>query len=218
MDRTPSPSSPKTPSTSTADPEPATPLLPCSNSKKANAKNRAKSSKTKKATSKRAKATGKPVPLPPEECLLRTRSGPGLRLRRPRQGPARGPLHVLRPRRRDRRLPPERRQGLAEPGRRRSVRFSKKGLFRVTAKLAEAQMERVRAARRFTVDLNIPAAPSYCRRYDTRHLTIKRTVHSQVVWFQSDSIFGASGLDAGEPPGRVGKVAGVDRWPTSDSR
>ena len=70
-------------------------------------------------------------------------------------------------------------------------RFSKKGLLRVTAKLTEAQMAKVRAARRFTVDLNIPAAPSFCRRYETRHLTIKRTVHSQVIWFQSDSIFGA---------------------------
>jgi hypothetical protein len=69
-------------------------------------------------------------------------------------------------------------------------RFSKKGLFRVTAKLTEAQMAKVRAARRFTVDLNIPAAPSFCRRYETRHLTIKRTVHRQVIWFQSDSIFG----------------------------
>jgi hypothetical protein len=69
-------------------------------------------------------------------------------------------------------------------------RFSMKGLFRVTAKLTKAQMAKVRAARRFTVHLNIPAAPSFCRRYETRHLTIKRTVHSQVIWFQSDSVFG----------------------------
>ena len=39
-------------------------------------------------------------------------------------------------------------------------RFAKKGLFRVTEKLSEAEMEKVRAARRFTVDLNIPAAPT----------------------------------------------------------
>jgi hypothetical protein len=71
-------------------------------------------------------------------------------------------------------------------------RFSKKGLFRATEKLSKAQMAKVRAAKRFTVDLNIPAAPNFCRRYETRHLTIKRIVHSQVVWFQSDSIFGTS--------------------------
>jgi hypothetical protein len=70
-------------------------------------------------------------------------------------------------------------------------RFSKKGLFRVTEKLSKAQSAKVRAAKRFTVDLNIPAAPNFCRRYEIRHLTIKRTVHSQVVWFQSDSIFGS---------------------------
>ena len=70
-------------------------------------------------------------------------------------------------------------------------RFSKKGLFRVTEKLSKAEIAKVRAAKRFTVDLNIPAAPNFCRRYETRHLTIKRTVHSQVVWFQSDSIFGS---------------------------
>ena len=71
-------------------------------------------------------------------------------------------------------------------------RFSKKGLFRVTEKLTKAQAAKVHAAKRFTVELDIPAAPSYCHRYDTRHLTIKRTIHSQVIWFQSDSIFGTS--------------------------
>ena len=51
-------------------------------------------------------------------------------------------------------------------------------------------MDKVRAARRFTVAMTSPDAPRYCRRYGTRHLTIKRTVHSQIAWFQSDSIFG----------------------------
>ena len=52
-------------------------------------------------------------------------------------------------------------------------------------------MDKVRAARRFTVVTNVLAAPRYCHRYDTRHLTIRRTIHSQAVWFQSDSIFGS---------------------------
>lgn len=68
--------------------------------------------------------------------------------------------------------------------------FAKRGVFRLRETLSAAEMARVRAARRFTVDLNIPAAPRLCRRYDVRHLTIRRTVHSQVVWFQSGSIFG----------------------------
>lgn len=69
-------------------------------------------------------------------------------------------------------------------------RFSKKGLFRLTEKLSDSEMAKVRAAKGFMVKMEIPAAPSYCSRYHSRHLTIKRAVHSQVVWFQSDSIFG----------------------------
>jgi hypothetical protein len=70
-------------------------------------------------------------------------------------------------------------------------RFAKSGLFRLTERLNDAEMDKVRAAKRFTVVLNLPEAPRYCRRYDTRHLTIRRTVHNQAVWFQSDSIFGS---------------------------
>jgi hypothetical protein len=69
-------------------------------------------------------------------------------------------------------------------------RFAKKGLLRFNERLSDAETEKVRAARRFTVSMAMPDAPGYCRRYDTRHLTIKRSVHSQIVWFQSDSIFG----------------------------
>lgn len=69
-------------------------------------------------------------------------------------------------------------------------RFGKRGLFRTTESLSEPQMAKVRAAKGFAVQLRIPAAPSFCNHYYDRHLTIKRTVHSQVVWFQSDSVFG----------------------------
>jgi hypothetical protein len=68
--------------------------------------------------------------------------------------------------------------------------FSRSGLFRLTTTLSHSQMAKVRAARLFDVELNIPGEPHYCQRYYSRHLTIKRTTHSQVVWFQSDSIFG----------------------------
>jgi hypothetical protein len=68
--------------------------------------------------------------------------------------------------------------------------FAVKGLFRLSERLSDAEMDKVRAAKRFIVTMNIPGVPRYCDRYDTRHLTVKRSVHSQVVWFQSDSIFG----------------------------
>ena len=68
--------------------------------------------------------------------------------------------------------------------------FEKRGLLRVNQRLSEAEMNKVRAAKRFTIVMTIPAAPRFCRRFDTRHLTIRRTIHSQAVWFQSDSVFG----------------------------
>lgn len=71
-------------------------------------------------------------------------------------------------------------------------RFGKSGIFRTTESLSDTQMAKVRAAKSFSVQLRIPATPSFCNRYYDRHLTIKRTVHSQVVWFQSDSIFGTN--------------------------
>jgi hypothetical protein len=70
-------------------------------------------------------------------------------------------------------------------------RFAKSGLLRVNEHLGNGEMDKVRAAKRFTVVMTIPSAPRYCRRYDTRHLTIRHTVHGQAVWFQSDSIFGS---------------------------
>ena len=69
--------------------------------------------------------------------------------------------------------------------------FERRGLLRVSQRLGENAMSRVRAAKRFTVVMTIPAAPRFCRRYDTRHLTIRRTIKSQAVWFQSDSVFGS---------------------------
>ena len=71
------------------------------------------------------------------------------------------------------------------------LHFAKSGLLRVNERLGEDEMDKVRAARRFTVVTNVPAVPRYCNSYDTRHLTIRRTIHSQVVWFQSGSVFGS---------------------------
>jgi hypothetical protein len=68
--------------------------------------------------------------------------------------------------------------------------FSKQGIYRATERLSEAQAAKVRAARRFTVTFDIPGTPGYCHRFQTRHLTIRKTIHNQVVWFQEGSIFG----------------------------
>ncbi|MEX2108553.1 MAG: hypothetical protein WD827_06675 [Solirubrobacterales bacterium] len=63
--------------------------------------------------------------------------------------------------------------------------FSKQGVVRITDKLSDSQMKKVKAARDFEVQIRIPAAPGYCRSYLTRHLDAKRKAHGQVVWFQS---------------------------------
>ena len=47
--------------------------------------------------------------------------------------------------------------------------------------------------------LSQTVAPGYCHRFETRRLTVKRTVHSQVVWFQSDSIFGTDQTRSSQP-------------------
>lgn len=69
-------------------------------------------------------------------------------------------------------------------------RFSRQGRLQITAHLSEAKMSLVEAAKAFTVDTDIVAAPAYCQRFYTRHLGIKRGGRSQLVWSQSDSIFG----------------------------
>ena len=69
-------------------------------------------------------------------------------------------------------------------------RFAASGLFRVTEKLGRKKMAKVLAARRFTVTMGIAAAPRICQRFYTRHLTVRRKVGGQTVWYQSDSAVG----------------------------
>lgn len=69
-------------------------------------------------------------------------------------------------------------------------RLGRQGRLQFTAHLSKGKMKVVLAARAFTVDTDIVAAPGYCRRFYTRHLGIKRGGRSQLVWSQSDSIFG----------------------------
>lgn len=69
-------------------------------------------------------------------------------------------------------------------------RFAASGLFRVTEKLSHKKMAKVLGAKRFTVTMGIAAAPRFCQRFYTRHLTVRRMVDGQTVWYQSDSAFG----------------------------
>jgi hypothetical protein len=127
--------------------------------------------------------------LPPEECLLRSARARVFtytaqdRIRLVIRYTAFSPAEVAV----DHRL-----NGARGALRLRTVkrRFAEKGLLRLDERLSEAEMGKVRAARRFTVTMHIAETPRYCLRYDVRHLTIRRIVHDQVVWFQSDSIFG----------------------------
>ncbi len=63
--------------------------------------------------------------------------------------------------------------------------FSRQGVFRVTETLNESQMAKVKAAKDFSVRIQIPSTPSYCRSYFTRHLNVKRKAHGMVVWYQA---------------------------------
>lgn len=68
--------------------------------------------------------------------------------------------------------------------------FGKQGLLQISENLTDAGMSVAQAARSFLVKLSIPGAPGYCNRFYTRHLTVQKAVHNQVVWLQSDSVFG----------------------------
>ena len=71
--------------------------------------------------------------------------------------------------------------------------FSRHGVFKDTERLSKGEAAKVRLARRFTVELDVPAAPGTCRRYELRHLTERKSAHGQAVWLQSGSPFGSDG-------------------------
>lgn len=63
-----------------------------------------------------------------------------------------------------------------------SKRFSRKGVFRETEKLTEAEMAKVDAATEFDVRLRAVNTPGYCRRLFDRELTSKRPGHGGLTW------------------------------------
>lgn len=54
------------------------------------------------------------------------------------------------------------------------ARFSRSGVFRESERLTDRQMEKVVAARSFTVQLQAAGAPQWCHRYFDRRLTVRR--------------------------------------------
>lgn len=63
-----------------------------------------------------------------------------------------------------------------------SHRFSRRGVFRDTEKLNEAEMTRVNAATEFDVSVHAVNAPRYCRGRFDRDLTAHHTAPSGPVW------------------------------------
>lgn len=54
------------------------------------------------------------------------------------------------------------------------LRLSRGGVFHETLELNEEETERALSAREFSVRLRVADVPSSCRRYELRHLTVKR--------------------------------------------
>lgn len=61
-------------------------------------------------------------------------------------------------------------------------RFGKTGVFRATAELGEVQMEKVLAAKSFTVQMHAAGAPRSCDQYFDRHLTVRRSAGKALTW------------------------------------
>jgi hypothetical protein len=60
--------------------------------------------------------------------------------------------------------------------------FARQGVFRESTHVSERAMGKVLAARTFIVQLEIPAAPSYCAKYSTQRLTAKRVSGGHATW------------------------------------
>lgn len=60
--------------------------------------------------------------------------------------------------------------------------FARQGVFREDAHLSDRAMSKVLAARAFIVEVGIPAAPSFCERDSTQHLTTKHLAGGHATW------------------------------------
>ena len=60
--------------------------------------------------------------------------------------------------------------------------FGRKGVLRLSENLTEAQMEKVMAARGFTVRLRVPSAPRYCQSLFDRQLNARQATPTGLSW------------------------------------
>jgi hypothetical protein len=60
--------------------------------------------------------------------------------------------------------------------------MSKHGSLHGSERVAPGEMDRVRAARVFIVDVEMPGTPSYCERYCTRRLTSREHHGARTIW------------------------------------
>jgi hypothetical protein len=65
--------------------------------------------------------------------------------------------------------------------------FGRQGLLRIFERLTDSQIEKARAAKSFVVRLDVPQTPRYCRRFNTKRLTVRKLVHGTSVWLQAGS-------------------------------
>ncbi|HEY1355008.1 MAG TPA: hypothetical protein VGF09_01715 [Solirubrobacterales bacterium] len=136
-----------------------------------------------------AEAPAEPGPYPPEACLLRSAqarvvsSASRNRLRIVVRYSAVVPTRAY--------LDFEMRSGGASLGLGVVKRhLGRSGVLRLRESLGAAQMERARQATDFLLTVDIPSTPSYCDRYSTRRLSLRRTLHGRPAWFQSDPASG----------------------------
>jgi hypothetical protein len=64
--------------------------------------------------------------------------------------------------------------------------FAKRGVLRLTKSLTEAQMEKVMAAKDFSVRLRVAGAPHYCQSLFDRQLDVRRATPTGLTWEQSE--------------------------------
>ncbi len=64
--------------------------------------------------------------------------------------------------------------------------FGRRGVLRLTRVLTESQMTKAMAAKGFTVQLHVPAAPGYCKSFFDYQLDVRQATPSGLSWRPSE--------------------------------
>jgi hypothetical protein len=64
--------------------------------------------------------------------------------------------------------------------------FGRRGVLRLTKVLTESQMAKAMAAKGFTVQLRVPAAPNYCKSFFDYQLDVRQATPSGLSWRPSE--------------------------------